>query len=226
MRLDSLQTAINNSVQTVKEWELAHPNPNKAPFNALVEEHKICKSMLGNFWKVSEKYTQSLLNGKGSKMKRECAKIKWCMFRSDDAVVLERNLSMHVVAINMYCCELRWYVSLSIGRRQLFLLIHCRILKDIADSNSSALAVIGRNVDGNTFTLKDILLAMQRFDKLLRSIQRNIVKFSTQKSQYRIVSSRWPAQTIRCHWKGASRSLLPYWFFRCKHPFSCFLAFY
>jgi hypothetical protein len=75
-RLDSLQTAIKNSVQTVKEWELAHPNPNKAPFNALVEEHKICKSMLEIFWKVSEKYTQSLLNGKGSKMKRECAKIK------------------------------------------------------------------------------------------------------------------------------------------------------
>jgi hypothetical protein len=122
-KLDSLQNAINNSVQTAKEWELAHPNPNnKAPFNALVEEHKICKMLLENFWKDSEKYTQSLLNGKGSKVKREWAKIKWCMFRSDDAVVLERNLSMHVTAINMYSFELRWCVSFFFHRKTVFVL--------------------------------------------------------------------------------------------------------
>jgi hypothetical protein len=106
--LDSLQNAINNSVQTAKEWELAHPSPsNIAPFNALVEEHKICKTLLENFWKDSEKYTHSLLNGRGSKVKRGWAKIKWCMLRFDDAVVPERNLSMHVTAIDMYSCELR-----------------------------------------------------------------------------------------------------------------------
>jgi hypothetical protein len=110
--LDSLQKAIDNAVQVAKEWDIAHPNPsNKAPFNALVEEHKICKTLLENFWKDSEKYTQSIVNGKGSKtnLKREWAKIKWCMFHSGDAVVLERNLSMHVKAINIYSCELRWY---------------------------------------------------------------------------------------------------------------------
>jgi hypothetical protein len=35
--LDSLQKAINNSVQVAKEWGRVHPNPsNKAPFNALL----------------------------------------------------------------------------------------------------------------------------------------------------------------------------------------------
>jgi hypothetical protein len=94
--LDSLQKAINNSVQVAKEWDLAHPNPrNKAPFNALSEEHKICKTLLENFWKDSEKYTQSIVNVRGSKvnLKREWAMIKWCMLHSDDAVVLERNLA-------------------------------------------------------------------------------------------------------------------------------------
>jgi hypothetical protein len=34
--LDSLQKAINNSVQVAKEWGRVHPNPsNKAPFNAV-----------------------------------------------------------------------------------------------------------------------------------------------------------------------------------------------
>jgi hypothetical protein len=109
--LDSLQNAINNALKTAEDWELAHPNPNnKAPFNALVEEHKICKALLENFWKDSEKYTQSLLNGQGSRVRKEWAKIKWCMFHSDDAAVLERNLSMHVTAVNIYSCELRWYV--------------------------------------------------------------------------------------------------------------------
>jgi hypothetical protein len=39
---------------------------------------------------------------------------------------------------------------------------------------------VGCNVNGNAFTLKEILLAMRGFDKLLRSIQSNILKFSAQ----------------------------------------------
>jgi hypothetical protein len=110
-RLESLQKAIKNAIQAAKEWDLAYPNPsNKDPLNALAEEHNICKRLLENFWKDSEKYTQSITNGKGSRVKREWAKIKWCMFHSDDAVALERNLEMHVKAINIYSCELRWYV--------------------------------------------------------------------------------------------------------------------
>ncbi|KAF8514922.1 hypothetical protein BDD12DRAFT_770575 [Trichophaea hybrida] len=110
-RLDSLQKAINNAIQAANEWDLAHPNAvNKDPLNALVEEHNICKRLLEDFWKDSRKYTESIINGKGAKVKREWAKIKWCMFHGDDAVALERNLRMHVMAINMYSYELRWYV--------------------------------------------------------------------------------------------------------------------
>jgi hypothetical protein len=79
--LESLQNAVNNSVQAAKEWDLMHPDPRtKVPFNALVEEHKICGKLLEDFRNASEKYTQSTVNGKGSKWRREWAKIKWCMF--------------------------------------------------------------------------------------------------------------------------------------------------
>jgi hypothetical protein len=74
----------------------------------------------------------------------------------------------------------------------LFLPIYSRILKDIATSKSSALAVLGRNVGENSITLKDILLARQRFDKLLRTIQSNIVKFSTQNPKAGLFSQDTP----------------------------------
>jgi len=107
--LDSLTKAVNNAVHTVSGWDQAYPNPeNIAPRNALIEEHHICRRLLENFWNDSEKYTQSILNGRGSRVKREMAKIKWCMFRNEDAAVLERKLNMHVQAINMYSCDLRW----------------------------------------------------------------------------------------------------------------------
>jgi hypothetical protein len=54
--LDSLQKAINDTVQVAEEWDLAHPKPsNIVPFSALVGEHKTCKTLLDNFQKGSEK---------------------------------------------------------------------------------------------------------------------------------------------------------------------------
>jgi len=44
------------------------------------------------------------------------------------------------------------------------------ILKDIATSNSSALDVVGRGINENTTTLKDLQMQMQRFDRLFHSI--------------------------------------------------------
>jgi len=111
--LESLQKAINNVLQAANEWDFTHANPlNKALLNGLAEEHSLCKRLLENFWTDSEKYTQSIINGQGSRVKREWTKIKWCMFHSDDAVRLERNLQGHVMAINIYSHELRWYVLL------------------------------------------------------------------------------------------------------------------
>jgi hypothetical protein len=115
--LDSLQKAINNAVQVAEEWNLAHPNPsNKVPFRALVGEHETCKMLLDNFREGSEKYLQSILNGKPKgyrdKMKREWAKMMWYMFHSDDAAALHRALMIHVMAINMHSEQLRWYVAI------------------------------------------------------------------------------------------------------------------
>jgi hypothetical protein len=83
----------------------------------------------------------------------------------------------------------------------LFLPFHSRILKEIATanssaltSNSSALAIIRHNVGENTFTLKDILLAMRRFDELLLSIQSNIMKFTTQKPSAGLFPQEAPLQ--------------------------------
>lgn len=36
-------------------------------------------------------------------MKREWAKIEWCMFRNEGVVALERNLALHMMTVNMYC---------------------------------------------------------------------------------------------------------------------------
>jgi len=111
-RLDSLERAIQKAVQTVKEWDHARPNPaNKAPFTALAEENNICRLLLEGFRRDSEKYTQSIINGKGCTVKQEWAKIKWCIFHSDDIIQLERNLEMHVTAINIYCDDLRRYIA-------------------------------------------------------------------------------------------------------------------
>ncbi|KAF8253263.1 hypothetical protein K440DRAFT_467586, partial [Wilcoxina mikolae CBS 423.85] len=110
--LASLERAVNNAIETAKEWDLAHPNPgNKAPFNALIEEHRICQRLLENFMKDLEKYTHRIVAEQGpqpgSRVKREWAKIKWFMLRSDDIVEVEQNLRIHMMAIDMYCCELR-----------------------------------------------------------------------------------------------------------------------
>ncbi|KAF8244604.1 hypothetical protein K440DRAFT_609178 [Wilcoxina mikolae CBS 423.85] len=156
--LDSLTKAVNHAVQTVDDWERAYPNAaNNAPRNALIEEHHICRRLLEKFWKDSEKYTQSIVNGQGSRVKREMAKIKWCMFRNEDAVVLEHNLKMHVLAINMYSSDLR-----------------CRILRDIASTNSSML-------NENALTLKDSRMLLEKFDNRLQSIQKSIEQLSISK---------------------------------------------
>ncbi|KAF8541991.1 hypothetical protein BDD12DRAFT_442090 [Trichophaea hybrida] len=154
--LGSLTKAVNHATHTVDDWDRAYPNPaNDAPRNALIEEHHICRRLLENFWKDSEKYTQSIVNGRGSKVKREMAKIKWCMFRNEDAVVLEHNLKMHVLAINMYSSDIR-----------------CRILRDIASTNSGVL-------NENALTLKDSHMLLEKFGKQLQNIQQSIECYST-----------------------------------------------
>jgi hypothetical protein len=171
--LDSLTKAVNNAVHTVSGWDQAYPNPeNIAPRNALIEEHHICRRLLENFWNDSEKYTQSILNGRGSRVKREMAKIKWCMFRNEDAAVLERNLNMHVLAINMYSCDLRWYVVCHSEEIALMVYVSSRILKDIASGNSTVL-------NDNTAIVKDSNLLLHKFDKRLQIIERSIARCST-----------------------------------------------
>ncbi|KAF8252098.1 hypothetical protein K440DRAFT_666725 [Wilcoxina mikolae CBS 423.85] len=161
-RLGLLECAIEKAVQTITEWDFTHPNlDNKAPLTALAEEHHICRRLLEDSWRDSKKYTQSIINGKGRKVKQEWAKIKWCMFHSDDILQLELNLGMHVTAINIYCDQLR-----------------SRILKYIASSNSTALAVV-RIRAKELLTKKDFQLSMRRFDTQLQRFSQRIICYST-----------------------------------------------
>ncbi|KAF8539843.1 hypothetical protein BDD12DRAFT_805018 [Trichophaea hybrida] len=79
--LASLGQVINIAVQTAEKWELAHPNSdNKATFNALIEDQRICQRLLENFIKDSKKYTKQILQQQGplqrNRVKREWAKIR------------------------------------------------------------------------------------------------------------------------------------------------------
>jgi hypothetical protein len=49
---------------------------------------------------------------------------------------------------------------------------YSQILKDIASSHSTALTVVGRNVDVG---LRDVLLAMRGFDVRLQNVQGNLL---------------------------------------------------
>jgi hypothetical protein len=70
--------------------------------NGMVMEIKICHEIILDFLRRSRSYTEVLLNGKGSRVKREWKKISWCLFRQDDVRALERMLQGHLFALNVY----------------------------------------------------------------------------------------------------------------------------
>ena len=50
----------------------------------------------------SKKYTESLFNGKGRYLQKEIRKIKWCLYKADDARKLEQRLQGHADAFQVY----------------------------------------------------------------------------------------------------------------------------
>jgi hypothetical protein len=83
---------------------------NKASFSDMLEEHNISKQLLENSKKDSEKYTQSILNKCGSRVK-EWTKIKWWTYHSDGLVTFERNFDIRIRALNTSSYELQMYVG-------------------------------------------------------------------------------------------------------------------
>jgi len=50
----------------------------------------------------SKKYTESLFNGKGRYLQKEIRKIKWSLYKADDAHKLEQRLQGHADAFQVY----------------------------------------------------------------------------------------------------------------------------
>jgi hypothetical protein len=75
-----------------------------APLNAIAREREICHKLIEAFMVKSEKYTASFIHGAGRA--KAIKKLTWRLFHADDIQNLERELSVHVDAIQFYACGL------------------------------------------------------------------------------------------------------------------------
>lgn len=80
-----------------------------ALLNGLHHGVECCKRLMDEFLTTSKKYTESLLNGQGSRVKREWRKIKWSLYKTEDVQELKTNLQVHVEAFQMYIFAINWY---------------------------------------------------------------------------------------------------------------------
>jgi hypothetical protein len=74
-------TFCGNSSGTLQDWPLIH-----SP----------------EFQLDSKKYTESLLNGKGRSLQNEVRKIKWSLYKADNARKLEQRLQSQADAFQVY----------------------------------------------------------------------------------------------------------------------------
>jgi hypothetical protein len=70
--------------------------------NGLVFHAQSCQRLMTQFLVDSQKYTQSMINGQGSKAKGIVRKLKWRLYSSEDAQKLELRLRTHLNAFQMY----------------------------------------------------------------------------------------------------------------------------
>ncbi|CAN9441449.1 unnamed protein product [Alternaria alternata] len=101
--LGSLKTSlglINNFISTLPVATSSRVD--QAFMNGILFHAGCCYKLLNEFAADSRKYTQSLLNGQGSKAKVAFRKIKWSLYSAEDSRRLERRLSMHMDAFDRY----------------------------------------------------------------------------------------------------------------------------
>lgn len=72
------------------------------PLNGMRHEVECCKRLMEEFLDSSKKYTGTLINGQGSRLKQEWKKISWCLFKAEDVQNLQTNLRGHLEAFNFY----------------------------------------------------------------------------------------------------------------------------
>lgn len=72
------------------------------PLNGIHYELGRCRRLMEEFLISSKKYTEALLNGQGSRFKREWRKVTWCLYKTEDVQKLQENLKGHLDAFNFY----------------------------------------------------------------------------------------------------------------------------
>ncbi|RYO06490.1 hypothetical protein AA0121_g12037 [Alternaria tenuissima] len=101
--LGSLKTSLNLISSFISTLPVTTSSRvGQAFMNGILFHAGCCYKLLNEFAADSRKYTQSLLNGQGSKAKVAFRKIKWSLYSAEDSRRLERRLSTHMDAFDRY----------------------------------------------------------------------------------------------------------------------------
>ncbi|KAF2855356.1 hypothetical protein T440DRAFT_210129 [Plenodomus tracheiphilus IPT5] len=101
--LTSLKTSITTISKFLSTLSVSTASRVDPAFMNGIQFHSgSCHKLLNQFLVDSRKYTESLMNGKGTKVKAMMRKIKWSLYSTDDAEKLERRLGTHLEAFDRY----------------------------------------------------------------------------------------------------------------------------
>ena len=112
---DSLETDILTSEVVYKQFEEISGNDGISLVainmrSSIERERQHCDKILESFMKTLKPYQDSFSESGSSKLVRHARKIGW-LRRKDDVVGLDRSLTSHPTALDMYCKLLSQYVS-------------------------------------------------------------------------------------------------------------------
>lgn len=77
-------------------------NTHTGSLNGIRYELDCCKRLMEDFLADSKKHTETLLNGQGSRFKKEWRKVTWCLYKAEDVQKLQGSLQGHISAFNIY----------------------------------------------------------------------------------------------------------------------------
>lgn len=113
--LDSLKNAILTSEVVYRQFGEINGNDGtslvaKNMRSSIERERQHCDEILESFMKTLKPYQDSFSESGSSKLVRHARKIGW-LLRKDDALGLDRSLTSHLNALDIYCKLLSQYVS-------------------------------------------------------------------------------------------------------------------
>jgi hypothetical protein len=100
--LNSVAAAVEESRAIFVAAESSVGVRSTSVLNGIISESIICKQIIENFMTRSRSYTDAMVNGQGSRVRREWKKVSWCLFHDKDVHSLESHLQCHLVALAMY----------------------------------------------------------------------------------------------------------------------------